>query len=106
MLFEVCLTSPLTGHVWATAIERERVMYLTQYEVRQSVCVTTGRQTARARAHVAQPRRTMMRFHNQARAFYCGVDLHARTMYLCDLETDRGSSLQRCLAQPWAAALP
>jgi transposase len=24
-----------------------------------------------------------MRFYNQAHAFYCGVDLHARTMYLC-----------------------
>lgn len=77
-----------------------------------------------------------MRFYNQAHQFYCGVDLHARTMYLCvfnhggqkllnfwgavfcnrprpcrdvktavvDLETDRGSTPQRCLAQPWAAA--
>ena len=26
-----------------------------------------------------------MRFYNQAHAFYCGVDLHARTMYLCVL---------------------
>jgi transposase len=26
-----------------------------------------------------------MRFYNQAHAFYCGVDLHARTMYLCIL---------------------
>jgi len=25
----------------------------------------------------------MMRFYNQAHQFYCGVDLHARTMYLC-----------------------
>ena len=24
-----------------------------------------------------------MRFYNQAHQFYCGVDLHARTMYLC-----------------------
>ena len=27
-----------------------------------------------------------MRFYNQAHRFYCGVDLHARTMYLCILE--------------------
>ena len=24
-----------------------------------------------------------MRFYNQPHAFYCGLDLHARTMYLC-----------------------
>ena len=24
-----------------------------------------------------------MRFYKQAHQFYCGVDLHARTMYLC-----------------------
>ena len=24
-----------------------------------------------------------MRFYNQSHAFYCGVDLHARSMYLC-----------------------
>jgi hypothetical protein len=24
-----------------------------------------------------------MRFYNQQHRFYCGVDLHARTMYLC-----------------------
>lgn len=31
---------------------------------------------------------TVMRFYNQAHTFYCGVDLHARTMYLylCILE--------------------
>ena len=27
-----------------------------------------------------------MRFYNQQRRFYCGVDLHARTMYLCILD--------------------
>ena len=27
-----------------------------------------------------------MRFYNQAHRFYCGVDLHARTMYLCILD--------------------
>ena len=29
---------------------------------------------------------TMMRFYNQQHRFYCGVDLHARTMYLCVLD--------------------
>src|SRR5947209_1472122 len=28
----------------------------------------------------------MMRFYNQSHRFYCGVDLHARTMYLCILD--------------------
>jgi len=28
----------------------------------------------------------MMRFYNQPHRFYCGVDLHARTMYLCILD--------------------
>ncbi len=27
-----------------------------------------------------------MRFYNQPHKFYCGVDLHARTMYLCILD--------------------
>jgi hypothetical protein len=27
-----------------------------------------------------------MRFYNQQHQFYCGVDLHARTMYLCILD--------------------
>ena len=26
-----------------------------------------------------------MRFYNQSHRFYCGVDLHARTLYLCIL---------------------
>jgi hypothetical protein len=29
------------------------------------------------------PKETMMRFYNQAHGFYCGVDLHARSMYVC-----------------------
>ena len=28
-----------------------------------------------------------MRFYNQQHRFYCGVDLHARTMYLCILDS-------------------
>src|SRR5262245_29732408 len=36
------------------------------------------------------PRTTMtMRFYTQPRRFYCGVHLHARTMYLCILD-DQG----------------
>ena len=27
-----------------------------------------------------------MRFYTQAHAFYCGIDLHARWMYLCILD--------------------
>jgi transposase len=32
------------------------------------------------------PKETMMRFYNQPHEFYCGVDVHARTMYLCILD--------------------
>jgi hypothetical protein len=32
------------------------------------------------------PKETVMRFYNQSHGFYCGVDLHARTMYLCILD--------------------
>jgi transposase len=44
-----------------------------------------------------------MRFYNQAHAFYCGVDLHARTMYLCIL--DQGGQIvlhQEVTAEPAA----
>ena len=27
-----------------------------------------------------------MRFYNQQHSFYCGIDLHARTMHLCILD--------------------
>ena len=27
-----------------------------------------------------------MRFYNQSHQFYCGIDLHARTLYLCVLD--------------------
>jgi hypothetical protein len=33
-----------------------------------------------------------MNFYTGVHAFYCGVDLHARTMYLCILD-DRGQTL-------------
>jgi hypothetical protein len=29
-----------------------------------------------------------MRFYTQQHQFYCGIDLHARTMYLCILNQD------------------
>jgi hypothetical protein len=29
-----------------------------------------------------------MRFYTQPHRFYCGVDLHARTMYLCILDAN------------------
>ena len=29
-----------------------------------------------------------MRFYNQPHAFYCGIDLHARTLYLCILDAN------------------
>jgi hypothetical protein len=29
-----------------------------------------------------------MRFYTQQHRFYCGIDLHARTMYLCILNRD------------------
>jgi hypothetical protein len=32
------------------------------------------------------PKAAMMRFYNQQHRFYCGVDLHARTMYVCILD--------------------
>src|ERR1700722_1793894 len=32
------------------------------------------------------PKEDMMRFYTQQHRFYCGVDLHARTMYLCILD--------------------
>src|SRR5215470_5505438 len=32
------------------------------------------------------PSETMMRFYNQQHRFYCGVDLHARTLSLCVLD--------------------
>ena len=30
-----------------------------------------------------QPKESMMRFYNHVHSFYCGVDLHARTLALC-----------------------
>jgi hypothetical protein len=30
----------------------------------------------------------MMRFYNQPHRFYCGIDLHARTLSVCILDSD------------------
>ena len=32
------------------------------------------------------PRRLMMKFYNEQRQFYCGVDLHATPMYVCIID--------------------
>jgi transposase len=34
-----------------------------------------------------------MRFYNQAHRFYCGIDLHARSKYVCILDHERGDIL-------------
>src|SRR5579864_6587783 len=47
--------------------------------------------TMRAQAPGPMPKETVMRFYNQPHRFYCGVDLHARTMYLCIL--DQGGAI-------------
>jgi len=49
-----------------------------------------------------------MRFYNQPHQFYCGVDLHARTLYLCVLDQDGTTRLHREIAaepQPFLDAL-
>ena len=40
----------------------------------------------------------MMRFYNQQHRFYCGVDLHARTLSLCVLDASGNPTLQRTVA--------
>src|ERR1700676_548750 len=37
-------------------------------------------------AHCPSYWETMMRFYNQQHRFYCGIDLHSRTMHLCILD--------------------
>ena len=34
----------------------------------------------------AQTKETMMRFYNRVHRFYCGVDLHARSLAVCILD--------------------
>ena len=39
-----------------------------------------------------------MRFYNQQHQFYCGVDLHARSMYLCILDAKGAIVLHQNMA--------
>ena len=39
-----------------------------------------------------------MRFYTQQHRFYCGVDLHARTMHVCVLDQQGAVVLDRNLA--------
>src|SRR6476619_6822010 len=43
----------------------------------------------------AHRKETMMRFYQQQHRFYCGVDLHARCMYLCILDQAGQTLLHR-----------
>src|SRR5262245_39932632 len=44
-----------------------------------------------------QPGRPALRFSTQQHRFYCGVDLHARTMHLCVLDHQGTVALDRAL---------
>lgn len=46
-----------------------------------------------------------MRFYNEQRPFYCGVDLHARTMYLCILDREGNIVLHKNIKTQPAALL-
>ena len=46
-----------------------------------------------------------MRFYNQQHRFYCGVDLHARTMYVCVLDQGGNIVLHKDLPAEPAAFL-
>ena len=39
-----------------------------------------------------------MRFYTEAHQHYCGIDLHARTMYLCIMDGDGAILLHRNLS--------
>ena len=51
------------------------------------------------------PKETVMRFYNQPHRFYCGVDLHARTMYVCVLDQGGNIVLHKDLPAEPAAFL-
>jgi hypothetical protein len=38
-----------------------------------------------------------MRFYNQRHKFYCGIDLHARKMYLCIIDAQGKTKLHKNL---------
>ena len=46
-----------------------------------------------------------MRFYNQLHRFYCGVDLHARTLSVCILDATGTTVLQQTIAASPAAFL-
>src|SRR5205809_6478387 len=48
---------------------------------------------------------TMMRFYNQQHRFYCGVDLHARTLSLCIFDADGSTVFHDSIAASPAAFL-
>src|SRR5437016_5959662 len=51
--------------------------------------------TMRAQARHHPEGGNAMRFYNQQHRFYCGVDLHARFMYLCVLDQAGGTVLHQ-----------
>src|SRR2546423_2890916 len=55
----------------------------------------TFRHDLRAQAPVPSRRRPCMNFYTKQHAFYCGVDLHARTLYLCILSQAGDKVLHR-----------
>ena len=48
-----------------------------------------------AQTLVTNKEETSMRFYTQQHPFYCGIDLHARTMYLCILDQAGETLLHR-----------
>ena len=44
------------------------------------------------------PKETMMRFYQQQHRYYCGVDLHARSMFICIL--DQSGEVKAALGRP------
>ena len=57
-----------------------------------------------------------MRFYTQQHSFYCGIDLHARTMYVCILSREGEPVIQgniptpdhhaRALSEPFSSGCP
>src|SRR5262249_26394644 len=46
----------------------------------------------------ALPKESMMRFYDQPHRFYCGIDLHARSLHLCVLDQDGAVVLDKDIA--------
>ena len=45
-----------------------------------------------------------MKFYTQQHSFYCGIDLHARTMYLCILSSEGKTVIERNIPMPGVCA--